>query len=289
MPLILMFAWLIAQVIGCSVLHRASWPSPSFSSPDPTVLSKECSVRFGSLALAKAEIAYAAARAAMEREDASCVDEFFSAAQYAWYDVEQTTSERFSFQSRAAEIYRSSLIALVTHGQKYKRLDARCGLRVRTAGGWSTIPIIHHGFPRSSNDFNELAVVGDYSTQKLNNTYRRHGVGVPLVVIRRLEKSELFQRKQQAFAATFVLRQTASSISQQEPITVLELYDPLRTSSFLSGESNLPLALDSTAPIARALSTIKRSYVQSFLQPGLVTPDDEGLFMLEPSALKVVF
>jgi pimeloyl-ACP methyl ester carboxylesterase len=279
---LLIVAWLCTQIAGCASLHRARWQTATLTSPDPYMQRKECSIRLGSFSLANAEIAYAAATQAMEQGDASCVDEFFRAAKYAWDDVEQTTSERYSFSSRASEIYRSSLNAIVTEGQKHCRLDPRIGLRIQSTSGWSTIPITHHGFPRGSEEFDALAVVGEYSIPQLNQTYRRNGVGIPVIAIRNHESNEPFQRKRQGFAATLVLRQAVDSDSTHDSSTILELHDPLRILSIAHGQSSLPLASDSTAPIARALSTIKRSYVQSFLQPGLVRPDDEGLFMLEP-------
>ena len=273
--------WIVLLGTGCSALQRPRWHQPNATSPDSVLLRKECSVRFGSFSLANAEVAYAAATEAMEQRDASCVDEFYRAAEYAWDDVEQTTSERYSFHSRASEIYRSSMNAIVTEGQKYGRLDPRSGLRIHSANGWTHIPIAHHGFPRSEEEFDELAVVGEYTAPNLLQTYRRNGVGVPVIAIRN-ESSDRFQRKRQGFAATLVLRKDCGSNSIHESSTILELHDPLRISRLAHGQSSLPLASDSTAPIAKALSSVKRTYVQSFLQPGMVRPDDEGLFMLEP-------
>ena len=71
------------------------------------------------------------------------------------------------------------------------------------------------------------------------------------MAIRPREIREPFLGNRPAFAATFLLRQTASGDSEQDSMTVLELYDPLRMSSFISGERSLPLTHDSSAPIAR--------------------------------------
>ena len=267
--------------VGCFPFERTKWRSPLLSVPDATILSQQCSVRSGSIALAKAEIAYVLAIEAMAKEDPRCVDEFFNAAQHAWGVVEEAARENLDLHGRATEIYHSSLTAVVSEGTKFCRLDARRGLRIHTPNGWSFVPIIHHGFPRSAEDFDELEVVGEYSVPQLNNIYRREGVGVPVVVVRNREQSDSFQRKRQAFAATIVLRHNAGSdLSEQS--TVLELHDPLRINSFESTGHSIPMAADTSAPMARALSNGKRSYIQSFLQPGLVKPDEEGLFMLEP-------
>ncbi len=146
----------------------------------------------------------------MEKGDASCVDSFFCAAKHAWDDLAQRTNERYSFDSRASEIYRSSLNAIVTEGQKHGRLDARSGLRIHSASGWSDIPIMHHGFPRSRDDFDEMWSSATTRYHKLNYPYRRNGIGVPVIAVRNREGSEPFQRQHQTFAATLILRQMES-------------------------------------------------------------------------------
>jgi pimeloyl-ACP methyl ester carboxylesterase len=279
---VLWLALLVCSFSGCSIVHRGVWPTPDLTEPDPSLVRKEHSLKFCSFDLAKAEIAYAAAIEAMDKGDPACVDEFFCAAQFAWRDIAQLASKKRNLNLRSTEIYRSSLNSLVSEGQRHKRLNPCDGLRVRTDDGWSTVPINFHGFSRTPDDFNELVVVGGYTTNQLNKVYRQVGLGVPVVAIRKREASEPFQRKQQVFAATLLLRQEEGGIASQTASVVLELYDPIRTSTVEIGTRNISLANDTSAPIARTLTTTRRNYVQSFLQPGLVTPDSEGLFMLEP-------
>lgn len=279
---VLWVALLVCSSAGCSIVHHGVWATPDLTEPDPSIVRKEHSLKFCSFDLAKAEIAYAAAIEAMDNGDPACVDEFFCAAQFAWRDIAQLASKKRNLDLRSTDIYRSSLNCLVSEGQRHKRLNPCDGLRVRTDDGWSTVPINFHGFLRTPDDFNELVVVGEYTTNQLNKVYRQVGLGVPVVAIRKREASEPFQRKQQAFAATLLLRQDEGRIASQTASVILELYDPIRTSTVEVGERNISLANDTSAPIARALTTTRRNYVQSFLQPGLVTPDSKGLFMLEP-------
>lgn len=268
--------------LGCSALRRTHWQPPVYSTPDPTILRREFSVRPGSISLAQAEVHYANANNAKNRGDAECVDSFLRAAQYSWQDIEQNANEHYALSSRASEIFRSSLSAIVIEGQKYRRFDARMGLRTYTTSGWQVIPILYHGFPRPGDDFGELTVVGEYTTSQLNHVYYRHGVGVPVVINRTGTNHEAFQRDRQAFAATLMLRSPCDGDSTQSSSPILELHDPLRVSHVAVNECPFPLSSDSTAPIARALSSVRRSYVQSFLQPGIVKPEVDGLFMLEP-------
>ncbi len=273
----------ISLFLGCSTFtsHR-TWPVADLAAPPRAPLNGKPFVAGSSPALAQAEIAYAVAVEAMKNGDATCVDEFFHAAMSAWGDFEQEILKCETFHGRAAEIYRASLNALVNEGHRFGRLDPRRGIRLCTAKGWITIPLIHHGLLHDPQSLNELITVGDYSTKQLNNVYTRGGVGVPVVAVVQRQSSVPFQHSRQSFAATLLLRPAQSDMNAHDSSALLELYDPLRTSGFATGQGNLPLAIDTTAPLARTLTIAKRNYLQSFLQPGLVTPDQEGLFMLTP-------
>jgi len=124
--------------------------------------------------------------------------------------------------------------------------------------------------------------VGDYSSKYLNHTYARTGLGVPTVVLRCGAKPGDFHRKQGAFPATVVLRPIHDAEMAAEAPFALEFYDPLRVSSVTVQDINVPLACDKSAAIARVLSTTNRTYVQNFLQPDFLKPDEKGLFMIEP-------
>jgi pimeloyl-ACP methyl ester carboxylesterase len=280
---VILLACLAVASSGCVALplHR-KWPQPALTNPDQCIVGSQVAIRFTSLELTKAEIAYATACEAMTKGDACCVDEFFQAAQFSWRDLETHVCQRVRFSNRAIGIYRSSLNALITQGQRFKRLDPSAGLRIQSPHGWCTIPISYHGFPWSPEDFDELLAVGEYSTKELTKSNRQDGLGIPTIVVRRKEASGSFLREQLQFAATLVLKPQVHPDSKTGSSFGLELHDPLRTTSVEIGGVNLPLAHDSTAPIAHVLNTTERNYISAFLQPGLATPDEEGLFMLEP-------
>ncbi len=273
---------LLGAFVGCvSVRNQGTWGSPSLVSPDAAAANNDVTVGYHCSNLVRAEWEYAKAFEVMACNNSECVDHFFHAASFAWLDMEQQVSEGNPFVGRAGEIYRSSLIALIDEGQRYQRLDPSRGLRIQTADGWSVIPMVFHGFPRADKDFHELISVGEYCTKQLNTLHQCDGLGVPAIAVHHREPSECFQRKQQPFAATLVLRTTPGGPEGQPTSTTLELYDPLRTSTATVCGRPVPLANDISAPIARALSTTTRNYVQEFLRPGS-TPDEPGLFMLEP-------
>jgi len=171
---------------------------------------------------------------------------------------------------------------LLIQGRQFKRLDGNVGLRVNTNNGWITVPCTYHGFPQRPEDFDVVVGVGEYSSKHLNNIYARAGLGVPTVIVRCGANPGDFQRKKGAFPATVVLRPVRNAESVAEGPFALEFYNPLRVSSVVVQEISVPLACDKSAAIARALNTTNRTYVQNFLQPDFLKPDEKGLFMIEP-------
>jgi len=219
---------------------------------------------------------------ASQRDDARCVDHYFEAAQFSWQEIESRLHEKCVHDSFVSAIYRSSLNALVTEGQKYQRFDPRIGLRVQTHEGWIKVPCIYCGFNRNPNDFNSLFAVGDYTTNELNHLYRQNGLGVPIVAVRSRTTSDDFQRKQSMFSATLILRSNSDDSLPNGGPLILEFHNPLESSTVVIQESDTPLAFDKSAPVAKVLSTTQRNYFEAFLQPSSVTTGDSGLFMLEP-------
>ncbi len=273
---------------GCASLcqhHR--WPKPTQVSADPDIidqaLSPKCFIRPESVELSRAEVAYALAELASECEDDRCVDHYFESASFAWQDLQSQIRWRGTFEGRAAEIYNSSLNALVIEGQRHQRFDPTCGLRIRYIDGWSVIPCTYHGFYQSPKEFNSLVPVGKYSAKDLENVYRQKGLGVPTVVMRTETVSGPFQRTRGAFVATLLL----NSSSEEDTTTsvhpfVLELHNPIEASTILVEDKVVPIAVDKSAAVARVLATTQRRYFESFIRPGAANPQEDGLFMIEP-------
>ena len=274
---------LISLLAGCtSLLRHGTWPAPSLVQADSKILTQSVTVRSGSWDLSQAEIAYALAADASQREDSVCVDHYLEAAEHCWREIELRLHEKSIHDCYAAAIYRSALNALVIEGQKHKRLDPRVGLSIKSQQGWRLIPCVYYGFDQTPDDFNSLFTVGPYATKELNQIYRQNGLGVPVVVVRSRAVSQDFQRKTATFPATLVVKHHAENSSPNEPALVLEFHNPLDTSTIDIQGINTPLAIDKSAPTARGLSTTQRNYLGAFLQPSSVATDDSGLFMLEP-------
>ena len=83
-----------------------------------------------------------------------------------------------------------------------------------------------------------------------------------------------------------ILRPIESSPTNEfkdfETYYALELSYSLKVSTFNIAGVEVPLHKDTSAPIAWVINTTKRNYIQSFLQPGSIRPEEEGLFMVAP-------
>jgi pimeloyl-ACP methyl ester carboxylesterase len=279
------FSWIVLVVApsGCtSILRSHAWPAPVLKAPDSAYTKQAVVVRSSSPELVGAEAEYALALQAVNCGQSDCVDHYFQAASFAWLEMQDRLRIHGSNLGRSSDIYHSSLQGLITEGQRYKRFDPRDGLRVQTRQGWIKIPCQYHGFVRSPEEFDELVPVGNYTSKDLNHIYRQEGIGVSTVVIRQRETADRFQRKKGTFNATLLLRTDVELTPTDVLPSVLEFYDPMRTSSIVVAEVDVPLSIDKSAAIARVLKTTERNYVQAFLQPGSVQPEEEGLFILEP-------
>ncbi len=117
---------------------------------------------------------------------------------------------------------------------------------------------------------------GDYESPKLSQAFRSRGLGVPLVVERQTNAPQPFTQREQAFAATAVLRSNADGTG-----ALLEFYDPLRVTTVEMSGRQVALARDLTAPFAFAARNEGRQWLDNFLRPGSAGAGD-GLFMIEP-------
>lgn len=271
--LVLLAALLLLLAVGCRSHKRAKWI--------PLEITRPAAACACDSVMAKAEVALAHAIELEKQNNSGCVDAYFESAKFSWFESQRQIAESGSTYGRPAEVYRSSLAQLVATGQRFGRLDPKQGLVVRTETGQIRIPTRYYGFFWQPDDFNYLIPVGQYSSKELNHRYACDGPGISTVVIRCRRPSEQFFRDQQVFAATVLLRTNDQENSSSPGGMVLELYDPLRTSSRDVAGRQIPFQRDLTAPFAYRLSTADREYVKEFLQPGS-TSENSGLFMLEP-------
>jgi hypothetical protein len=176
---LLLFALMLSVSAGCQSFgpRRAEWFPPMVATPreaEAAVTSPK----------GMAELVYAAGIEHELDEDAACVDCYFHAVTLVWSEVERELLTPGAGLERSAELYRSSLIRLITAGRHFSRLDPHKGLTVWTQSGWQTIPTTCHGFSWNLSDFDYLMPAGEYESAELYTSYCCSGLGVPTVTMR---------------------------------------------------------------------------------------------------------
>jgi len=208
-----------------------------------------------------------------------CVDGFSASALWNWQAFAESPSNATGDDPRtsaAIRSYNGSLARLIHEGQKHKRLIPSQSLTIHLAGEQRIIPIEYHGFTWESSDFQELMVVGRYSTASITNRFAESGVGVPVIVIRRKSANSPhetdFLPETSCFAATAILHPDGPT---------LKLYNPLVVRTVCIDGRNCRLSHDLTASVAYALHHHPETRIQDFLRPD--RPSDPAyLFFTEP-------
>lgn len=215
---------------------------------------------------------------------AECVDRYYHAAQLAWYAASDGNGEPFTESSEATGVYRNALLGLINQAQHHRRWIRGHGIEVHCQDGRIVLPLTFMEPNWQTNPFDHLMVVDESSAKRLNNYYRCCGVGVTAVGQRHRNDpdDDRFAPTNRFASATILMRPTDKSSSFSPRPMLIEVYDPLRTKSVEIAGRRLPLAIDYSAPIKTAMgSHTTADALNAFLQPGLTSPDESGLFLLE--------
>ncbi len=212
-------------------------------------------------------------------QNPECVDGFSASALWNWQAFAESPSDATESDPRSSAAIRSyngSLARLIYEGQKHKRLVPSQGLTIHSAGEQRLIPIEYHGFAWDSSDFQELMVVGRYSTSTITNRYSESGIGVPVIVIRRKPSKAPhetdFLPDTSCFAATAILHPDGPTLT---------LYNPLVVRTVCIDGRHCRLSHDLTASVAYALHHHPQTRLQDFLRPDQPS-EPSYLYFTEP-------
>jgi pimeloyl-ACP methyl ester carboxylesterase len=193
---------------------------------------------------------------------------------------------------RSVSLYNAAVAKCVDTAQCFGRFRPPSALTVNGPSGPLQVHVAYHGFAWSPQEFRRFMAVGNYEADELTRRYRRHGVGAPLVGIRRRPAvdtpPERFYPENLPFAASAVLRPNAEAVLGTAPCgdktaATLEFYEPLHTDTLLVSGRPATLAADISAPWVVTLLDPNRMSVEvsGFFSPES-TADYSGLYMLEP-------
>jgi len=187
----------------------------------------------------------------------------------------------------ACELYNQSLAKCLSAALAIGRLEPSRVLSVPTPDGSTfELSVIQHGFVWPAEDFTDVQLCADYKVRGLANHHRTYGLGVPLIVTRKVDQdhNETYLADHASFPATAFFR-FEGTIDDLVGCRCgrLELYDPLRVNAIDVRGLHVPLESDVTTPLAYSLS---RSELQGVWLKGFFRPEtieaQTGLYMIEP-------
>ncbi len=253
-----------------------------------------------------AELAYLAGRQAESRDPTGAVNLYGAAVMRAYeylFDPRlYATRNPYDPQFRGAcELYNGSLEALLRMANRHGELIVGTTRTIHTAAGDCDVSAVLRDTRWQARDIDRFEFVSDYEIRGLKNHYRSHGLGVPLIAVRRSYEGEPAVAKHYpvdlSFPVTAFFRPLASN---RNPVTgqvsqnhqfVLEFYDPITRAATMVGNAPVTLESDFTTPLAFFLS---KTEFQALATVGLLKPEEllkmrpdrpdpiMGLYMLEP-------
>jgi len=253
-----------------------------------------------------AELAYLGAKRAETQNKQVALDLYAASVMYAYhylfdpYFAELRNPYDPQFRS-ACDLYNGALEGALRLVCRSGKLVPGETLTIDTAVGSWDVTCVLRGSRWRAEDFDHFKFVNDYEIKGLTNHYRTHGLGVPLIAVRRSYEGEPAAAKCYpvglSFPVTAFLRPVFDNPVPQNnngPTrrrAVLELYDPLTTTDIevagrcvpLENDLTMPLAFFLSKPELDALSTIGLLRPEELLKMRPGRPDPiMGLYMCQP-------
>jgi pimeloyl-ACP methyl ester carboxylesterase len=259
---------------------------------------------------AMSELAYLFARRTEKQDKAKALDLYGAAVLHAYSflfdDRLAATRNCYDPQFRGAcVLYNSALEAALRLSCDRGELRPGMTKTIHTSAGTWDIQCVLRGGVWQPADFDHFEFVSDYEMKGLKNHYQTHGLGVPLIVVRRGYQGEpdaaRYYPPGLSFPVTAFLRPLSGPNQAGRNQGLLELCDPLQISDTRVGNLLVPLESDLTTPLAYFLSKVP---MESLATVGLLQPERllvpqgdrqtmiKGLYMVqpyEPGKIPVVF
>ena len=249
------------------------------------------------VAYALAELNHAAGRKLALINPEKSVEHHVSGLGYAYRYLfdDEFDGQRSPFDPQfrgICDLYNKSLEACLRTAQRNDLLRPGSEVTVDTDQGETIFTCHAVGFDWNPGEFDDFKFVSDYRLVGLPNRHQTHGLGVPLIAVRR-DDSEATDREQfyprgLSFPVTAFLRwerESQQTNSRGEKVTrcVLELHDPLAKKEIVVEDKITPLESDISTPLAFFLNnpTLQRLDYYGFLRPDKAE-QISGLYMVQP-------
>lgn len=218
-----------------------------------------------------------------------CVERCY---QYLFDPQFDTVRNPYDPQFRGAcNLYNSALERSLRFARKEGMFKSGGRVSFAAVGSKLQLDIVPKGFDWGPESFGEFEFVSDYQLKGLENRYQTHGLGVPLIAIRKRGTSrpdvERHYARNLSFPVTAFLRLNHWEKGDQRssgPLNgQIELYDPLDATDIPLAGLRVPLESDITTPLAYFLDT---KAVRQLDLMGLFHVDKArklaGLYMVQP-------
>jgi pimeloyl-ACP methyl ester carboxylesterase len=207
----------------------------------------------------------------------------------------------------ACELYNGALESALRIVCEKNELLPGATKTISTASGEWDITCVLQGSRWQPDDFERFEFVSSYTVTGLKNLYLTHGLGVPLIGVRREDKQRSTPpssaAKYYAPGLSFPVTAFIHPLSRIDPNTgqvtahnrcLLELLDPLATDQVVVAGQAVPLESDLTTPLAYFLSRPEMN-LGNLATTGLLKPEEllnkmrpgqpdpvMGLYMVQP-------
>ncbi|MGD0898980.1 MAG: alpha/beta fold hydrolase [Thermoguttaceae bacterium] len=249
---------------------------------------------------ALSELAYLGAKKTEPHDPHAAIDLYGASVlhAYAYLFDDRFAATRNCYDSQfrgACDLYNAALEAMLRIICKNRELVPGTSKTIHTAAGTWDITCVLRGGSWQSQDFDHFEFVSDYEMKGLKNLYLTHGLGVPLIAVRRdyagQPAAARYYPAGLSFPVTALLRPVPPAREAGRSQGLLELYDPLATTDTRVGHLNVPLESDLTTPLAFFLSKIP---IDTLATVGLLDPERllamrqdrktpiTGLYMVQP-------
>jgi pimeloyl-ACP methyl ester carboxylesterase len=249
---------------------------------------------------ALSELAYLGAKRTEAHDPHGAMDLYGASVlhAYAYLFDDRFAGTRNCYDSQfrgACDLYNSALESALRIIAGNHELVPGTSNTIHTAAGTWDIACVLRGGSWQPQDFERFEFVSDYEMKGLRNLYLTHGLGVPLIAVRRSYPGEPAAARYypggMSFPVTALLRPLPQAETAGRNQGLLELYDPLVTTETQVGHLPVPLESDLTTPLAHFLSKIPGETLATagfFVPEKLLAPRDgrqtpiTGLYMAQP-------
>lgn len=217
--------------------------------------------------IASAETTYADAIELDKQDDPRCLSNYVDCCRELWPRAIKDLAE--ARQSRALDLYRSSVGRFIESSQRLGRLNLADGIQLAS----STLPIRFVGLPWRIDEINQFASIGKYEVRDEIVPQTQEGLGIPLVATRVSDRP--FVRPDGAFPVTALLRPA------EDGSMILVVLNPHGVRQIMVHGRSIPIAFDLTAPLAYYEEQFQKTWLTGFLRPEKTEMND-GLLMVTP-------